>query len=494
MTDLKDIIVILPGITGSVLQKDGRDLWAVSGRAIWDIIKSQGNALDVLKVQQDDPDADDLGDGIKAVRLVEDAHIIPGLVKIDGYTKTTRMITDNFTNVIRGDIYNDLEDKAANLYHFPYDWRRDNRASAKILKKLLDKRLKRWRESSGHQNAKVILLAHSMGGLVSRYYLEVLGGWKDCKALFTFGTPYRGSLNAVDFLANGYKKAFIDLTEVMRSMNSVYQLMPRYKALKIGNDFYRLAESPVELPNIDRTKATDALKFHNEIDDAADANQNNSTYRNTFVTCPIVGVVQPTKQSAELVNGVITTSEILPSWLSERSHLGDGDGTVPQVSATPVQMKDLEALSIVDYIAETHGALQNQPNILLNLLKGLQTAQTASLNDVRGSLKVVTRGKRSGIKGIGLTLDDLYLKNEPVTLKAKVSEGVSFNSLTAEINCVSHERPTLIENFVPQNGNWVMTTAHLEAGLYRVKVQTDNINENAPNPVHNLFEVADLGE
>jgi hypothetical protein len=34
----------------------------------------------------------------------------------------------------------------------------------------------------------------------------------------------------------------------------------------------------------------------------------------------------------------------------------------------------------------------------------------------------------------------------------------------------------------------------LEAGLYQVKVQTDNTGEDAPNPVHELFEVADLGE
>lgn len=489
-TPMRDLIVILPGITGSVLQKDGKDLWAVSGQAIWDIVKSLGKALDALKIEQDDPEAEDLGDGIKAVRLVEDAQVIPGLFKVDGYTKTTWMISDNFSNVIRGNIYEDPDDKAANLYHFPYDWRRDNRATAKILKKLLDKRLKCWREYSGNQNAKVILLAHSMGGLVSRYYLEVLGGWKDCKALFTFGTPYRGSLNAVNFLANGYKKAFIDLTEVMRSLNSVYQLMPRYKALKIGNDFYRIAESTVALPNIDRAKAKDALAFHDEIDTAADANKDNQTYRNAFVTCPIVGVQQPTMQSAQLVDGDITTSEILPTWLLNRSHLGDGDGTVPQVSATPVQMGDLEALSLVDYIPETHGALQIQRDTLLNLLKRIQSAQSATLENVRGSVEeIVPRGIR-GIKGIGLSIDDLYLIDEPIALRAKVSEGASFNSLTAEIVCVSHHRPPLVQNFIPENGRWVMTTDNLEAGLYRVKVQTDNTSEEAPNPVHDLFEVA----
>ncbi len=490
-TDMKDMVVILPGILGSVLQKDGKDLWNVSGQAIWQVIKTLGGRLQDLKLEGDDPNVEDLGDGIQATGIIADTHLIPGLWKIDGYTQTSQLITNNF-KVIEGNIYQDAADKAANFYHFPYDWRRDNRANAKILKRLLDKRLKRWREHSGNSNAKVILLAHSMGGLVSRYYLEKLGGWQDCKALFTFGTPYRGSLNAVNFLANGYQQAFIDLTEVMRSLTSVYQLMPRYRVLKIGHDFYRIAESPLDLPNIDRAKAKDALNFHDEIDDAADVNKDNSIYRNSFVTCPIVGVVQPTMQSAELADGVITISEVLPTWLSDRSNLADGDGTVPQVSATPVQMSDIEALSVVDYIAEKHGVLQNQPDVLLNLLKGIQSAQTASLENVRGSLKNVTRGKRSGLKGIGLSLDDLYMVNEPITMRAKVAGDASFNSLTATITCVSHDRRAIARNFTAQNDNWVLTTDDLEAGLYKVKVQTDNTNADAPNPVHDLFEVADL--
>lgn len=498
------MVVILPGIMGSVLQKDSIDIWNFSGQALWQVIKTFGNRVKALKLEGDDPNGKDIGDGIKPTSLVTDNFIIPGFGGfgkiIDGYNRTSAQITDNF-KVIEGNIYDDPDDKEANFYHFPYDWRRDNRANAHILKVLLDKRLKRWREFSGNQDAKVILLAHSMGGLISRYYLEVLGGWKDCKVLFTFGTPYRGSVNAINVLANGFKIGGIDILEVLNlkevvpSLNSIYQLLPRYQALKVGNEFFRIAESPIDIPNINSAKAIDALKFHNEIDDAADANKNNATYQNNFVTCPIVGVVQPTKQSAELEGRVITVKDALPTWLEDRSHLSDGDGTVPQVSATPVQMNDREMLSIVDYIAESHGALQNQPNILLNILKSLQTAQTHSSNDVRGALQIVARGKRSGLKGIGLSLEDLYLVNEPTIMRAKVTGNATFNSLTAKISCISHERPATIRNFIAENdGNWIMTTDDLEAGLYQVKVQTDNTNEDALNPVHNLFEVADLRE
>jgi pimeloyl-ACP methyl ester carboxylesterase len=39
---------------------------------------------------------------------------------------------------------------------------------------------------------KLILVGHSMGGLVARYFLECLEGWRDTRRLVTFGTPYRG--------------------------------------------------------------------------------------------------------------------------------------------------------------------------------------------------------------------------------------------------------------------------------------------------------------
>ncbi|MEB3175039.1 MAG: hypothetical protein VKN60_07635 [Cyanobacteriota bacterium] len=68
---------------------------------------------------------------------------------VDGYNRTSALITEHF-QATPGDIYRDADDQAANFYQFPYDWRRDNRANAHILKKLLEQRLRRWREASGN--------------------------------------------------------------------------------------------------------------------------------------------------------------------------------------------------------------------------------------------------------------------------------------------------------------------------------------------------------
>jgi triacylglycerol esterase/lipase EstA (alpha/beta hydrolase family) len=191
-TKLRDLVVVLPGITGSVLQKDGKDIWNYSSQSVWQLIQTFGDSLNQLKLPSNTPITEGFDDGIRATSLVRGAHIIPGLEKVlSGYHLTSQLIKDNF-ELIEGNIF---EDKPANFYEFPYDWRLDNRIDAQRLKTFLDRQLPTWREHTGLKDAKVILLAHSMGGLISRYYLEVLEGWVDCKALFTFGTPYRGSIS-----------------------------------------------------------------------------------------------------------------------------------------------------------------------------------------------------------------------------------------------------------------------------------------------------------
>ncbi|WP_088889407.1 lipase/acyltransferase domain-containing protein [Leptolyngbya ohadii] len=472
---MKDMVVILPGILGSVLQKDGKDLWAVSGQAIWQVLTQSQKTIDKLKLIQDDPEAEDLGDGIRPTALIQDTHLIPGFWKIDGYTKTARLITDNF-DVTPGDIYNDPADKAANFYQFPYDWRRDCRANARILKKLIDQRLKCWRQKSGAADAKVILMAHSMGGLVSRYYLEVLEGWRDSRALFTFGTPYRGSLKAANFMANGYKQLFLDLTEVMRSLTSIYQLLPIYKVVNINGEFHRIAETQ-GLPNFDLVKAKDALAFHREIEAAVERHRQDADYLRSFSVVPISGVQQPTLQSARFAQGQLTVSEDLPAALKDRPDLGDGDGTVPKISAIPIERsQELDNF----FIAEQHGGLQNQAQVLDNLLNTLRFSQF-NLSDVRA---------KTPQAAIGLRLEDLYLANEPVILRAQLT-GISDLSgqLTAEIESVSHDRPTLSLDFVEQENDWMLAIEDLPAGLYRVRVQTDNSTGKNPTPVHDVFEV-----
>src|SRR5437660_1447972 len=122
--------------------------------------------------------------------------------------------------------------------------------------------LKNWRERSGNSSAKLILIAHSMGGIVSRHFIEALEGWRDTRALISFGTPYRGSVKAVNFLCNGFQKSvgpfeLFDLTGLLRSFTSIYQLLPIYPCYDAGDGkLVRIGEAGV--PNIDPVRASRA--------------------------------------------------------------------------------------------------------------------------------------------------------------------------------------------------------------------------------------------
>ena len=442
-TQLKDVIVVLPGIMGSVLQKDGKDLWAISGQAAWGALKSRGGSFQELILNGDDPEAEYLDDGIKATRLIEDVHGIPGFFWIDGYTKTKKIITDNF-EVIPGDI---RENKSANFFEFPYDWRRDTRINAKILQRHLEPRLHQWRENTGFKDAKVIFLAHSLGGLVCRYYLEVLEGWSTTKALFTFGTPYHGSPKALGYLANGYKSIIGDFTDIVRSLPAAYQLLPTYPMINVDGKDYLIAESPSDLPNIKKSLAVDALKFHTEIKDAVDNHRKDNEYLlNGYKIIPFVGTDQPTLQSARFINGKVETSNELPIGLD--SLLIHGDGTVPYLSAVPIELANDFRES---YLPEQHGSLQNHPKVLGELRDRIKDAQAKGKGAIRGPEIIENTSKPSAIS---LTLDDLYLADETIAIQVQL---LNFNQdprgVKANITSVSGGT-SLERDFQEQGDDW----------------------------------------
>jgi pimeloyl-ACP methyl ester carboxylesterase len=487
MERLRDLIVFLPGITGSVLQKDGKDVWGFSGRTVWGVLTSRGASIRDLALQDDDPDAEELGDGISAVRVMPDAHLVPGLWKIDGYSAFVRMLAATFS-VMRGDL---LGDKPANFYEFPYDWRRDNRAIGRQLKRRIECWLPRWRNHSGASDAKVILVAHSMGGLVARHYLEVLEGWRDCRALITFGTPFRGSLNALDYLANGYKAVFVDLTETMRSFTSVYQLLPIYKVMRCDGSYCRVSEMD-SIMGVDRGRAGEALRFHRDIEQAVDAHMKDADYADSatgYRILPIVGVRQPTLQSAEIVEGRLEAAWKSPDWIDEA--LGGGDGTVPRASATPIELsKEFRET----FVAERHASLQANKGILADVIERLLQMQARQRAPMRGP---TPRPDAAGRPGLSLALDDLYLPGEPVMVRAKLVGGrddqvtkVSGDALApkARVKAVGRGGTALLRPFAPDKRGWVLRLDDLAPALYRIEVQVKV--RAARLAVRDLFEIA----
>ena len=170
------------------------------------------------------------------------------------------------------------DDSSGNLMPFPYDWRRDNRVAAIRLAEVVKRKLALWGRRE-IENPRVLFVAHSMGGLVARYFLDVMGGWRVCR-LITLGTPHRGAVGALDFLANGYQgrlNYLVNMNETMSSFTSIYQLLPAFKAV-LEAGVYRYAH---ELTGSCRVNdgATGSLQFYKEMRDAVNAEPEDSRVR-----------------------------------------------------------------------------------------------------------------------------------------------------------------------------------------------------------------------
>ena len=454
---MSDIIVLLPGIMGSVLQREDKVVWGLSAGLIGSALFSLGGSVRKdLTLHDNSPDPDVLADGITPTKLAPDIHLLPGVWKIDGYSKVADQIKKTF-DVTEG----------VNFFQFPYDWRRDNRVSAKILAKKTHEWLTKYRDSTSPK-AKLILVAHSMGGLVSRYFIEVLDGWKDTRALITFGTPYRGSLNAVDGLSNGVKKGplgLFDLTQMARSLTGMYQLLPVYPCYDDGSGKLARVGEISGIPNIDAARAADALNFHHEIRDAVAVHLNQPAYMaNRYRVHPIVGVQQETNQSAVLRGGKV---ELLTS-LGGKDLFGDG--TVPRVSATPLEYSDA---SNEMFAATQHGSLQNADAVLVQLA-GLITGLTLDLGSYRGEPE----------KTIGLKVEDVVFHDEPVTVRARLFGG-KIDTLTATITPTSGGAPQSLTLAESGDGWYSGTHAPLGEGGYEVRVSGPHAQ-----PATDVFVVA----
>ncbi len=441
---MRDVVVLVPGITGSVLRKDGKDLWALSGSAFFSALTSMGRNLDALRLTGDDESLDDLGDGITPHRLIDDLHIVPGLWKIDGYTAISRSLQRAWQLT-----------PGKNYFEFPYDWRRSNVVAARRLQRESAEWLRGWRRSSGNKDAKLIFLAHSMGGLVVRWFAECLDGWRDTRMLVSFGTPYRGSLNAVSFVCNGMKKSIgpvelIDLGNLLRSMTSVYQLLPIYPCIDNGGGALVRAGEARGLPNMDGERAAQALRFHRSIEQAVEGHLKDQRYLDArYRVHPIVGTFQPTFQSAVVRDGGVDMLRTI------RGQDIDGDGTVPRPSATPIELSGRNAEL---FIAQSHGALQNTDTVLVQLARMLQP-DAMGWDAFRGGAE------------LSLQVDDTQRRGEPIAFAVRASGAGVTSALAVSVVDVASGREVAQQRLAArEDGTHAACLAPLPAGVYRLQV------------------------
>lgn len=324
MMGLTHLFVIVPGIGGSVLERaDGRPLW--------------GQNLPRTARSVFDPDGLAISEPVVPIGLMATMSVLPWM-KVAGYDQLVRHLLNTFG--LRPDDIDTAHPHRepvpdASVLLFPYDFRRGMAHNAERLRFEIDRRVGKRR---------VIVVAHSMGGLVARWWWAVLGGHQICRALITVGTPHRGAPKAIDWLLNGIRLGprpvaamsswlLTDAAAVLAGWESTWELLPRYPAVKDTSGPVYPHQVSVA-PESFRTRAKTAYDQHDALGKACtDLFESSPAARARFMAFYATGHATAARS---VVNGdrVGVTREDA-DWLPSRGWEG-GDGTVPAISATPV--------------------------------------------------------------------------------------------------------------------------------------------------------------
>jgi pimeloyl-ACP methyl ester carboxylesterase len=391
----RDLVVVVPGIMGSSLaDEEGREVWGLSAGTILKALTRLGTSLGKLTLPSGLADGP-APDGVVPTGLIGALHVIPGLwIPVQGYEALVRFLLQPRFGLSL-DHPEVVDAPPGNLLLFAYDWRLSNRHTAELLKQRVERGLARWQASHpDRQEAKVIFICHSMGGLVARWYLDKLEGAKVTRALITAGTPYRGALKALEQLINGVRVGFgplkADLACFARSLPSSYQLLPEYACIEENGVLRKTTE--LELPKLDPTLVRGGMEFHQQLDDCPPP---------AYPLHPVVGIDQPTWTTARIGDD----ERVVPLNTIE-DHEPAGDGTVPRFSARPNAMSEHDPS--LQGLTEGHGSLVVHGS-MLDQLDFVLTAEDLVYREAGEE-----GGAAAGDLGLGVSVPDLHNPGEPV--------------------------------------------------------------------------------
>jgi Lecithin:cholesterol acyltransferase/WD domain, G-beta repeat len=338
-----DAIIVIPGFMGSELAdaKSGNTLWGLSDARWYVSAWTTGASIRALKLT--DEERTGRTGRVLATRLLRTPAFAPVLTGIEPYTG----LVSSLRRVCR---HPDA------VLEFAYDWRLSVAHNARELAEAAEQHLRRWRHHrQGSAEARLVLVAHSLGGLIARYYTGVLGGRADTRLTIGIGVPYLGTIAAVEALQRPRPLPARRMAELVRTLPGMYDLLPFYRCVYDERELRRLTADDMARIGADPDLTNEAIATNRHLA-SVDAGP----------TRGVVGVGQPTAQSLALQAESLVSQRFLPTpddegILQPVDH--QGDGTVPRFSALP---PGEDALSPT-YVAQTAGGLPRDHNVLAYL-------------------------------------------------------------------------------------------------------------------------------
>jgi hypothetical protein len=266
-----------------------------------------------------------------------------------------------------------------------------------------------------------------------------------------------------------------ELSDLVRSLTSVFQLLPTYPcvALPSGENSY-LVDAP-DLPHVPRERLRDAAAFHAEIRAAVAAHLRDDRYQGErYRTLPVVGTQQDTLQSANIdPNGNIKFA------YQHAAQDLKGDGTVPRISATPVELSNL---GVETYVATCHASIQNSHGVVYHVCESLANLY---LDLVSPNYRVAQQAATT----VSLDVEDAYWDDEPVRIRLKAADTPS-PALHLTISNIEQGIDAGYVNFSAGHEGWMQAELPpLAAGTYRASV-VDSLRTNLVTDVFVVYHRA----
>ncbi|MEW6196868.1 MAG: alpha/beta fold hydrolase [Bacteroidota bacterium] len=234
-------VIFIPGIMGSPLFDDTNNngvlefsnipfthdefIWVDQNQLGW----FGDSFLDVLRLQDDGESPFDSNYRIFVAPLRNDQEVtIERLLDFKPLSYYEDIIDQlDTSSIYELDDFNDDHNVNENLYVFTYDWRKSGSFNAQMLNELINNICNDWNKTD-----KVNIIAHSMGGIVSKRYIADYGTQKIKKLIF-IGTPHQGAPKSYAAMMMGYMYGFVgfittdkEIKEISRNMPSIYELLP----------------------------------------------------------------------------------------------------------------------------------------------------------------------------------------------------------------------------------------------------------------------------